>query len=656
MQRTLFIPVLMLSVMLVWSLCYGSENVLDYKGKKVVWVDSYHQGYPWSDGIARGIRNVFKGRGIQLSIVRLNTKLNDSSEFGRIAGEKAKEEIEKINPDLVIATDDNAQKYLVCPHLKNTLIPIVFAGVNWDASEYGYPCRNVTGMVEIDLVEELIANMQRNANGSRVGFLSVDVETARKVGRIINKRFFNNSMSSYLVSTFTEFKKQFLRAQSHVDMLIIYNYEGIRGWDPIAAENFLSKNTRIPTGALLQFVAKYAVYTLGKYSEEQGEYAARTALKILGGTSPDNIPLVKNVKSELTVNLKMAKSAGIIFPLSTLKIGNVIGKDAYLQPQLHEEDYSPENFGKKIVWVDSYHKGYEWSDGIERGIREIFTEELDITLKIIRMDTKRNSSLEFGQRAAKRALQEIRSFSPDGIIASDDNAQKFLIVPFMVGSQTPVVFCGVNWDASMYGYPAANVSGMVEIEFIEDLVRIMRNYAGGGKVGFLSGDVPTERKVADYYNEKLFSGNIRPYYVKTQESFQQAFLRAQQEVDILILSNYTGISGWESEKMEDFISNNIRVPTGSFHDFMARYVIFTMAKSPEEQGNYAARTMLSILAGESPASLPITVNLQKETTVNVKMADAAGIVLPIHTLKEFDTVIGQEALLEVDRAKHQPGD
>jgi hypothetical protein len=31
----------------------------------------------------------------------------------------------------------------------------------------------------------------------------------------------------------------------------------------------------------------------------------------------------------------------------------------------------------------------------------------------------------------------------------------------------PVVFVGVNWDASPYGYPTANVTGSVEVELIE---------------------------------------------------------------------------------------------------------------------------------------------------------------------------------------------
>jgi hypothetical protein len=64
---------------------------------------------------------------------------------------------------------------------------------------------------------------------------------------------------------------------------------------------------------------------LDKSAEEQGRYAALTALKILSGQSPADTPLVANTKNHLTVNLQLAKNAGIVFPVSVLKQARVIG-------------------------------------------------------------------------------------------------------------------------------------------------------------------------------------------------------------------------------------------------------------------------------------------------------------------------------------------
>jgi hypothetical protein len=263
--------------------------------------------------------------GVDLRIFRMDTKRNDSVEFGRAAGLKEKAVIEKFKPDVVIASDDNAQKYLVVPYLKNTDLPVVFCGVNWDASMYGYPCKTVTGMVEVEPAGEMVRLLRNHAKGGRIGYLSGDVETERKMVDFYNKTFFDGKMKVYLVKTFGEFKEAFLRAHAEVDMPYFYNYTGIEPWDPVAAEEFLAQNTRIPTGSPNEFMAPFVLFVVAKLPEEQGNYAARTALKILDGLKPSKIPLTRNRRSKLTVNLKMAQAAGIVLPVSILKNATVIG-------------------------------------------------------------------------------------------------------------------------------------------------------------------------------------------------------------------------------------------------------------------------------------------------------------------------------------------
>lgn len=71
---------------------------------------------------------------------------------------------------------------------------------------------------------------------------------------------------------------------------------------------------------------------------------------------------------------------------------------------------------KKILYVNSYHSGYEWSDGVtegilhELGITRTTEGELDnskspFELRIVEMDTKRNASEESMAQAGLRAKQ-----------------------------------------------------------------------------------------------------------------------------------------------------------------------------------------------------------------------------------------------------------
>jgi len=64
---------------------------------------------------------------------------------------------------------------------------------------------------------------------------------------------------------------------------------------------------------------KYALLGITKIPEEQGEWQAGTALKILDGASPSSIPLVKNKRGKLMVNLKIAEKLGAVFSPSVLK-------------------------------------------------------------------------------------------------------------------------------------------------------------------------------------------------------------------------------------------------------------------------------------------------------------------------------------------------
>jgi hypothetical protein len=146
----------------------------------------------------------------------------------------------------------------------------------------------------------------------------------------------------------------------------------------------------------------------------------------------------------------------------------VLGESKVLENTKAESGQKPAGplLGRKILWVSSYHEGYEANDDIERGIRAALKDRA-VQLQVLHMDTKRNDAEDFGRQAGLRALAMVKEFAPDVVIASDDNAQKYLVVPYLLHTGIPIVFCGVNWDASIYGYPTNNVTGMVEVDLIE---------------------------------------------------------------------------------------------------------------------------------------------------------------------------------------------
>jgi len=304
-----------------------------------------------------------------------------------------------------------------------------------------------------------------------------------------------------------------------------------------------------------------------------------------------------------------------------------------------EESPQADYTGKKVVFVNSYHLGYPWSDGIETGLREVF-EGTGVEFKTVELDTKNNPDEDFGKAAGTKAQSDIEAFAPDVIIACDDNAQKYLIVPYYKGTNTPVVFCGVNWDASVYGFPTTNVTGMVEVELPDQMINLLKGYTNGDRVGYITVDSETERKVVDTYNDRFFDGQLQPYWVTTQEEFKEAFLTAQEEVDILFMGNNAGSDVWNEDEMQQFILENTTIPTGSINDWMAPYSLLTLAKSAKEQGEWSAQTALSILDGTPVSSIEIAENKKGELIVNLEIADKLSVVFAPSLLKNA-SIIGE---------------
>lgn len=293
-----------------------------------------------------------------------------------------------------------------------------------------------------------------------------------------------------------------------------------------------------------------------------------------------------------------------------------------------ELDYA----GKKILWVDSYHQGYSWTDNMESGMHEVL-DGTGVEFKIIHMDTKNNPGEDFAKTAALQAKAEIETFHPDVVIASEDNVQKALIVPYYVGNDLPIVFNGINWDATAYGYPASNVTGMLEVELQDQLTDILKQYAKGERVGYVTIDTETERKGVDIINKTFFNGEMMVYWATNQNEFKEAFLTAQQEVDIVFLGNNAGTDTWDNDEMEQFFLKNTTVPTGSVRDWMAPYVLVTLAKSGKEQGEWAAQTALTILDGTQVSDIPVTQNKKGELIVNLVLADKLGVIFSPSILK-----------------------
>lgn len=280
-------------------------------GKRVLHVDSYHPGNEWNDRIAAIVRKELEAQGVEVRIVHLDAKRLASEDERRASALRAKAEIETFNPDVVTTSDDDAAKYLLAPHYKGAALPVVFCGLNWDASIYGLPFANTTGMVEVSPIPQIVRLLAKHARGGRIGFLSEDTETKRKELEHHGKLFGIAYERIYLVRSMAEWTDAFRRAQGEVDMLVILGVGTLADWDVKAAAKIAEEGSRIPSGTDFEWLMPVSLVGVAKLPEEQGRWAARAALKILGGVPPSRIPLAHNREGELLFNARIAARLGI---------------------------------------------------------------------------------------------------------------------------------------------------------------------------------------------------------------------------------------------------------------------------------------------------------------------------------------------------------
>jgi len=305
----------------------ASTQNTTYAVRKILFVNSYHAGYAWSDGIEQGIHAVLDKTAVNLKFVRMDTKNHSDPQFRRQAGQLAKAEFDSFNPDVVIISDDNAAEYFVLPFLQKSSVPVLYTGINWSAASYNFDKTHIVGMLEVDPIDQMMNNLRPFIKGDRVGYVTIDSETETKTMTAYNERFFNGSMKTYVVKTYQDFKDAFLKAQNENDLVIMGNNAGAGDvWDDSDAIPFFTKNSKVPSGTINSWMTPYALLTVAKIPEEQGEWAARTALRILDGASLSSISSVENKRANLSLNLDIAQQVDVVFTPSMLRNATIYSK------------------------------------------------------------------------------------------------------------------------------------------------------------------------------------------------------------------------------------------------------------------------------------------------------------------------------------------
>lgn len=282
----------------------------------------------------------------------------------------------------------------------------------------------------------------------------------------------------------------------------------------------------------------------------------------------------------------------------------------------------------RCLFISSYHRDYDWNFAEEEGMEAELVGKCE--LRKFYLDTLRHPEPEYARKKALEAKAAIEEYKPDVVIAADDPASKYVIMPYYRDAPLPFVFCGVNWSGEPYGFPYGNVTGMIEVSPAKPLLDQSLAVVGRiGKAVFLAADTPAQRKEFEYVL-KIFTRSgvaLAPVYVRNLGDWKAEYKKAQ-EADLVYLSTATGIGDWNIGAAAEFALEHGRKLSVSTHEAMAATAMLSMTNIPQEHGEWAAKVALDILRGAKPSDIPVVANRRSRVYVTPRLAQKAGIKLP----------------------------
>lgn len=314
-------------------------NAADKAGKKVLVVHSYHEtqkGHVVE--MTEGINEAFSGANVKMEFFHMDTKRNPTPDFKRKSGLAASQIMHTFNPDVVIAMDDNAQKYFVVNEMDKTDAPIfVFGGVNAELGAYGYPRPNVTGVLERPNIGESIELLKKISPGvKKILMISDKSRTTDLFVSYAQTLDLSTEVEGYVqVRTVAEWEKTIDTYADKVDAFGVYLLRTVKideASPSMAKESdlvaMLNQKGGLPTVGFYDTAAQSGVLCgISVSMKEQGYMAANMARTILEQKKkPSDFPIEPTKRGRIQLNLQTAKQLGIEIDWNIISKADVVVK------------------------------------------------------------------------------------------------------------------------------------------------------------------------------------------------------------------------------------------------------------------------------------------------------------------------------------------
>ena len=327
---------------------------------------------------------------------------------------------------------------------------------------------------------------------------------------------------------------------------------------------------------------------------------------------------------------------------------------------------------RRIFIVDSYDRGYIWSQQTQKGVgaamrrlgylhgeeeerrleRDDVLESAHVVVRKAWMDTKRRNARSDMARATARIMSEIQAFRPHIVMLGDDNAANF-IGNQLLDTPVPAVFWGVNGLPLKYGLvqridaPGRNVTGVWQSGYHKESLDLLKKLVPGAQTfAILACDSETTRPNIKMLEELAARGTLPLRLVDKAATNSYALWKERAldfaaRVDAMFVLNHDTLRDDDGNHVDMLAAGrwyleNVRIPEASHEDqFVLEGMLLTANDSGFNQGQLAFEMAHDILhKGLSPARMavrtpdrgPYMVNRRRATQLGIDLDDAMYLI------------------------------
>ena len=310
-------PILVGLMAMFFVLMVGAIVWANVHRPRILVLHSYATDYVWTRDVNTGLRRVLDRQSwISTRYYYMDTKTSADKDLLRRAGIGARDTIDRLRPDVLIAMDDYAQELAAKYYVNDRRMKIVFGGINGGIEPYGYDkASNVTGILErkpAEAIKDVVTLLSQAAGrdpekGARVRIMLLADQTISTQRDAEYLKTFAWSPLIYrdarFVGDFETWKAAVRAAPAETDFLLVGGYRQLKPRpDSGPKERYVSardvmewteENSPVPVIGTNPFNTEDgAMLSVGVSPYEQGETMAEMARMIIEkGVAPKAIPI-----------------------------------------------------------------------------------------------------------------------------------------------------------------------------------------------------------------------------------------------------------------------------------------------------------------------------------------------------------------------------